>query len=137
MVGMNLPRTPLAHQLAWTDPLAALAGQAREAPRAAEIRRAILRHQGADLYFRERYDRLGIGYYGHRPMPISADEILSVDAADPMPSVLPFTEDDFAPGWADAQALLPGLAQAKIEQGMNGLFSFTTDNMPLLGESGA
>jgi glycine cleavage system aminomethyltransferase T/glycine/D-amino acid oxidase-like deaminating enzyme len=131
MVGMNLPLTPLAHQLAWTDPLAALKGQDRE------IIRPILRHQGADLYFRERYDRLGIGYYGHRPMPISADEILSVDAADPMPSVLPFTDDDFAPGWADAQALLPGLAQAKIEQGMNGLFSFTTDNMPLLGESAA
>jgi glycine cleavage system aminomethyltransferase T/glycine/D-amino acid oxidase-like deaminating enzyme len=131
MVGMNLPLTPLAHQLAWTDPLAALNGQVDE------IRRPILRHQGADLYFRERYDRLGIGYYGHRPMPVSADEILSVEAADPMPSVLPFTEDDFAPGWADAQALLPGLAQAKIEQGMNGLFSFTTDNMPLLGESAA
>src|SRR5437764_3064276 len=132
MVGMNLPRTPLAHQLAWTDPLAALAGQAREAPRAAEIRRAILRHQGADLYVRERYDRLGIGYYGHRPMPISADEIAPVDAAPVMPSVLPFTEDDFTPAWAATRALLPGTREAKLEEGMNGLFSFTTDNLPLL-----
>jgi dimethylglycine oxidase len=129
MVGMNLPLTPLAHQLAWTGPLAPLAGADREAVR------PILRHQDADLYYRERFDRLGIGYYGHRPLPVSADEILSVDAAEVMPSVLPFTEDDFAPAWAATQALLPGTRESKVEEGMNGLFSFTTDNMPLLGES--
>ena len=28
-----------------------------------------------DLYYRERFDTLGIGYYGHRPMPIRADDI--------------------------------------------------------------
>jgi glycine cleavage system aminomethyltransferase T len=53
-----------------------------------------------------------------------------------MPSVLPFTADDFEPGWAAAQDLLPALREAKVEEGMNGLFSFTTDNMPLLGPSG-
>ena len=129
MVGMTLPLTPLAHQLVWTGQLPALVGQTDE------LVRPILRHQSADLYARERYDTLGIGYYGHRPLPIDADEILSVDAADVMPSMLPFTEDDFAPGWTDAQALLPTLREAKVEEGMNGLFSFTTDNMPLLGES--
>jgi dimethylglycine oxidase len=131
LVGMNLPLTPLAHQLAWTDPLHVLKGQDQE------IVRPILRHQDADLYFRERFDRLGIGYYGHRPLPISADEIVDVDAAEVMPSVLPFTEDDFAPGWAAARDLLPGTRDAKIAEGINGLFSFTTDNMPLLGESAA
>ncbi|MCT9930832.1 FAD-dependent oxidoreductase [Planotetraspora sp. A-T 1434] len=129
MAGMTLPLTPLAHQLAWTGPVPGLAGQADEAVR------PILRHQDADLYFRERFDRLGIGYYGHRPMPISADEILSVDAAEVMPSVLRFTEDDFAPAWAETRSLLPSTRETKIEEGINGLFSFTTDNMPLLGES--
>jgi glycine cleavage system aminomethyltransferase T/glycine/D-amino acid oxidase-like deaminating enzyme len=129
MAGMALPLTPLAHQLAWTGPLAALRDPADE------IVHPILRHQDADLYFRERYDRLGVGFYGHRPMPVSADDILSVDAAEVMPSVLPFTEDDFAPAWAATQELMPGTREAKIEEGMNGLFSFTTDNMPLIGES--
>ncbi|ETK31489.1 GcvT family protein [Microbispora sp. ATCC PTA-5024] len=129
MVGMTLPLTPLAHQLAWTGPVPGLHGQAEEAVR------PILRHQDSDLYYRERFDRLGIGYYGHRPMPITADEILSVDAAEVMPSVTPFTEDDFAPAWAETRSLLPGTGETKIEEGINGLFSFTPDNMPLLGES--
>lgn len=129
MVGLSLPLTPLAHQLAWTDQVPALAGQTAEAVH------PILRHQGADLYYRERYDRIGVGYYGHRPMPISADDIVSVDAAEIMPSMLPFTEEDFADAWAETQRLLPSTREAKIEEGMNGLFSFTTDNLPLLGES--
>ncbi|MFE2217871.1 FAD-dependent oxidoreductase [Streptomyces canus] len=129
MVGMNLPLTPLAHQLAWTGPVPALAGQTEEAVR------PILRHQDADLYYRDRHDTLGIGYYGHRPMPITADEILSVDEADGMPSVLKFTEDDFADAWTETQSLLPATREAKIEDAINGLFSFTTDGLPLLGES--
>ncbi|MFF6978464.1 FAD-dependent oxidoreductase [Streptomyces sp. NPDC008343] len=129
MVGMNLPLTPLAHQLAWTGPVPALAGQTEEAVR------PILRHQDADLYYRDRFDGIGIGYYGHRPMPISADDILSVDDADDMPSVLKFTEEDFEDAWTETRSLLPVTKDAKIEEGINGLFSFTTDNFPLLGES--
>ncbi|MDQ0596742.1 glycine cleavage system aminomethyltransferase T/glycine/D-amino acid oxidase-like deaminating enzyme [Streptomyces canus] len=129
MAGMNLPLTPLAHQLAWTGPVPALAGQTEEAVR------PILRHQDADLYYRDRFDAIGIGYYGHRPMPITADDILSVDEADDMPSVLKFTEEDFEPAWTETQSLLPVTKDAKVEEGINGLFSFTTDNFPLLGES--
>ncbi|MDH6520739.1 glycine cleavage system aminomethyltransferase T/glycine/D-amino acid oxidase-like deaminating enzyme [Streptomyces sp. SAI-135] len=129
MVGMNLPLTPLAHQLAWTGPVPALAGQTEEAVR------PILRHQDADLYYRDRHDTLGIGYYGHRPMPITADDILSFDEAEEMPSVLKFTADDFADAWTETQSLLPATKDAKVEEGINGLFSFTTDGLPLLGES--
>lgn len=132
MVGMNLPLTPLAHQLAWTGPVPALEGQTEEAVR------PILRHQDADLYYRDRFDRIGIGSYGHRPMPVSVDDIRSVqaaDAADAMPSVLKFTEGDFADAWTETQSLLPATREAKIEEGINGLFSFTTDGLPLLGES--
>jgi glycine cleavage system aminomethyltransferase T/glycine/D-amino acid oxidase-like deaminating enzyme len=125
MVGLRLPLTPLAHQFAWSTPLPELSVAAS---------RPILRHQGADLYLRERGDQLGIGYYGHTPLPVDADEIRPYDAELAMPSVLPFTPDDFAPGWVDAQALIPALRKAGIADAMNGLFSFTTDNFPLLGE---
>ncbi|MQA26123.1 MAG: FAD-dependent oxidoreductase [Micromonosporaceae bacterium] len=129
MVGAQLPLTPLAHQLAWTTPVPELAGQTADAVR------PIIRHQGSDLYYRERRDTLGIGYYGHRPLPITAEEILRYDEADVMPSVLEFTPEDFAPAWEESRRLFPGLAETEIAEGMNGLFSFTTDNMPLLGES--
>jgi len=129
LAGMNLPLTPLAHQLAWTGPIPGLKGQAEEAVR------PILRHQDADLYYRDRYDALGIGYYGHRPMPVDADDLLSVDEAEVMPSVLTFTPDDFEPAWEETGSLLPATTETKVEEGINGIFSFTPDGMPLLGES--
>ena len=95
----------------------------------------ILRHQDQDLYYRERFDTLGIGYYGHRPMPIRAQDIARLDASEVMPSVLEFTQEDFEEAWRQTQLLLPSTRDAKIEEGINGLFSFTTDNMPLIGQS--
>ncbi len=128
-VGMTLPLTPLGHQLAWTGPVPALAGRMQEATL------PILRHQDQDLYYRERFDTLGIGYYGHRPMPLRVEEIVATADAEVMPSVLAFTPDDFAEAWKQTQVLLPSTRDAALTDGINGLFSFTTDNMPLMGES--
>jgi len=129
LAGLSLPLTPLAHQLAWTGPIPQLAGQTEEAVR------PILRHQSADLYYRDRYDGLGIGYYGHRPMPLDARDLLSVDEAEVMPSVLTFTPDDFAPAWQETLSLLPATSDTKVEEGINGIFSFTPDGMPLMGQA--
>ncbi|MEW6637480.1 MAG: FAD-dependent oxidoreductase, partial [Actinomycetota bacterium] len=45
------------------------------------------------------------------------------------------TPEDFEPAWRDARELLPPLEKAGISEAMNGLFSFTPDGMPLIGES--
>ncbi len=94
-----------------------------------------LRHQDADLYYREHGDVLGIGSYDHVPMPV--DPALLADAADlpegEMPSSLPFTPGDFAGAWKASQALLPALDDAEVASGFNGVFSFTPDGGPLLG----
>lgn len=129
MAGLDLPLTPLAHQLGWTGPMPALAG------RTAEATLPVLRHQGHDLYYRERFDSLAVGWYGHRPMPIDPADLESTVDGEGMPSVLPFTEDDFADAWAFTRELLPATGEVKIEDGINGIFSFTTDNLPLLGPS--
>ena len=55
--------------------------------------------------------------------------------ASAMPSMLPFTEEDFDPSWEQSRLLLPALASAKVEEGFNGIFSFTPDGGPLIGES--
>lgn len=132
LVGLDLPLTPLAHQLAWTGDVPAQKGQTQEAVR------PILRHQDSGLYYRDNYEGQGIGYYHHKPMPYLATDIRSMDEADKtghMPSVMEFTPEDFEPAWTETQRLLPSTAETKVEEGINGLFSFTTDGMPLLGES--
>ena len=120
---LTVPLQPLAHQYATTAPVPALAGATRE------ISAPILRHQDADLYYREHGDRIGIGSYGHRPMPVTAQ-----DAEAHTNSCLPFTPDDFADAWKQSLVLLPGLAETEVAAGINGVFSFTPDGMPLLGE---
>ena len=133
MVGMPVPLLPLAHQYVKTGQLAELVGRNDERT---EARLPILRHQDQDLYFREHVDRLGIGSYAHRPMPVRLSD-LDEKARSPrrMPSMLPFTEEDFDPSWEQSRLLLPALASAKVEEGFNGIFSFTPDGGPLIGES--
>ncbi len=127
MVGLAVPLQPMAHQYARTGQVRSLAGSGDG------LALPILRHQDADLYYRRHGDRMGIGYYGHRPMPVGTDDLASEESG-PMPSMLPFTEDDFADAWTESRLLLPGLADTKVEDGFNGIFSFTPDGSPLLGE---
>ncbi len=98
LVGMDVPLLPLAHQYVKTGQVAELVGRNDEA---SEVGMPILRHQDADLYFREHVDRIGIGSYAHRPMPVRLDELDDGGeiSASSMPSMLPFTEEDFADPW--------------------------------------
>ena len=86
----------MAHQYARTGQIEALVGRNTEL---AEAGLPILRHQDQDLYFREHVDRLGIGSYSHKPMPVDMSTLLADTAGESMPSMLPFTEEDFAPAW--------------------------------------
>ncbi|MFW0795838.1 FAD-dependent oxidoreductase [Gordonia sp. CPCC 205515] len=135
LVGMSVPLLPLAHQYAKTSQIPELVGRNTEA---SEAGFPILRHQDQDLYFREHVDRLGIGSYAHRPMPADVAELPGGEVGeDAMPSMLAFTEEDFAPAWAECQKLLPCLETAEVDRatGFNGIFSFTPDGGPLVGES--
>ncbi|MVO87339.1 FAD-dependent oxidoreductase [Streptomyces sp. p1417] len=138
MAGVDVPLQPLAHQYARTRPLPELAGA--NDPRT-EASRPILRFQDRDLYFREHTDRIGIGSYAHRPLPVDPFAVPPYDEATAeglaMPSSFPFTEEDFAPSWQDCCGLLPALKESAVEEGFNGVFSFTPDGMPLLGEAPA
>ncbi|WP_139007297.1 GcvT family protein [Arthrobacter crystallopoietes] len=136
MVGMPVPLLPLAHQYVKTTAVPELAGH-NELPNGARL--PILRHQDKDLYYREHGERIGIGSYAHRPMPVDLNELPQVRADQMsehrMPSRLEFTEADFLPSWQDSKELLPALRGAEIEDGFNGIFSFTPDGGPLIGES--
>ena len=133
MVGMATPLQPLAHLYAKTGRVEALARIA--ASPELENERPILRHQDRDLYFREHVDRMGIGAYGHRPMPVETTDLLPPAEAPVMPSIVGWTPTDIEESWRWAQDLMPALRGTTIEEGIDGIFSFTSDGFPLLGES--
>ncbi|WP_394435643.1 GcvT family protein [Streptomyces sp. SGAir0957] len=148
MAGVEVPLLPLAHQYARTKPLP---DPIRTGAPHATPSKPILRFQDRDLYFREHTDpagtRLGIGSYAHRPLPHDPDRIHAhtnahTDAhahahAPGMPSSLPFTEEDWLPSWEECRRLMPALQDTGVEDGFNGVFSFTPDGMPFLGEARA
>lgn len=136
MIKMPVPLLPLAHQYVKTKPVPALAARQNPSPNGASL--PILRHQDADLYYREHGDRYGIGYYGHKPMPVVAATLGATPkevTEHSMPSRLDFTAEDFAPAWAESKRLLPALTDVEIDDGFNGLFSFTPDGGSLVGQA--
>jgi dimethylglycine oxidase len=129
LAGVPIPLAPVEHQLAWTTPLPQLAGET------VEIAQPVVRHQDADLYFRQRRDHYAVGGYGHEPVVVDADAIRAHGEPDDMPASNPFDAAAFVSSWQAAVDLIPALGQVEIASAINGMFSFTPDGFPLLGES--
>jgi glycine cleavage system aminomethyltransferase T/glycine/D-amino acid oxidase-like deaminating enzyme len=129
MVGVPVPLLAFQHQYVRTTPVPQLAGATVEAAH------PILRDQDRAMYFRQHQDRYGVGSYQHAPLPVRPADILDPADAPVMPSLMPFTANDFKQAWADAHELLPPLRDTEVEEPLNGLFSFTPDGLPLVGES--
>jgi glycine cleavage system aminomethyltransferase T/glycine/D-amino acid oxidase-like deaminating enzyme len=129
LAGISIPLTPVEHQLVTTTPLEELAG-ARE-----EISHPILRHQDRALYYRQNFDSYMVGSYQHEPLLVDAEQIRRHDASPVMPSIMPFTPQHFSQPWQDSCELLPALKRSEPAKGINGMFSFTPDGNPVLGET--
>jgi dimethylglycine oxidase len=130
LAGVRVPLVPVQHQYAYTAPLPELAGETRE------VVQAILRHQDHSMYFRQHADAYGIGNYRHEPR-LTEPEDIRPPGGEMQPSMLAFTEEDFAAAAREAGDLLPALRDVPLTRTFNGLMSFTPDGFPLLGESGA
>jgi glycine cleavage system T protein len=126
--GVKIPLVPVQHQYAFTAPLPELHGETRE------VVHPILRHQDHSLYFRQHADAYGIGNYRHEPR-LTEPEDIRAPGGEMQPSIVPFTEEDFASAAAETGALLPPLRDVPLRRTLNGLMSFTPDGFPLLGET--
>ena len=129
LAGVPIPLSPLQHIYAVTTPLPDLAGSTED------ISLPIVRHQDKSMYFRQVGEAIGIGSYRHEPLVVEADDILDHGEAPIAPAEMPFTPDHFERGMAAAREVLPSLEGAGLTRKFNGLFSFTTDGFPVLGES--
>lgn len=127
--GVPIPLSPMEHQYAVTTPVEGLAGATEE------ISQPLLRHQDEAMYFRQEGESYGIGNYNHEPLLVDAGDILDHEDAPVMPSETPFTPEHFERAMKAAHELLPGLKGAGLTRKFNGMFSFTTDGFPVLGEA--
>ena len=128
MVGITVPQRAMQHCYAKTIPLKELEGQTEE------VTHPVLRHQDKAMYFRQQEDVYGIGSYNHPALPVSANELLDYEMAPVSPSIKSFTPEHFEAGRVDTGDLLPVLKDIELTYKINGIFSFTIDGFPILGE---
>ena len=129
MAGAPIPLSPMQHLYAVTTPIPELAGATED------ITLPLLRHQDEAVYFRQVGECYGIGSYRHEPLPLDAEDIRDYADAPIAPAELPFTPHHFERAMAAAGEVLPCLKGAGLTRKFNGLFSFTVDGFPVLGES--
>ena len=121
-IGFDTPLRSVEHQYLISEPLPELGDETRE------IVHPILRHQDFSMYFRQHDNRYGIGNYRHAPRLVDSREI-GKDA------MRPFTPEDFTVAHQAADELLPPLAGKDYPTKFNGMFSFTVDGAPIMGQA--
>ena len=123
--GVTLPLMAAQHLYAVTAPLPELAAETRE------VRHPLMRHQDHSMYFRQHLDGYGIGSYRHEPLMVDPRALTKPGTT----AKLPFTPEHFARGWESTVELLPALKNATLVDRFNGMFAFTTDGYPIMGET--
>ncbi len=121
--GTPMPLFPGEHQYIHTTPVPAL-----DSLGDAEVSMPITAFDDLSLYFRQHGDHIGIGSYAHEARLVDPRAL-------PATAKMPFTPDDFTDAWARMQHHMPPLRQAGVADGFNGMFSFTVDNHPIMGET--
>ncbi|MCW1970675.1 MAG: FAD-dependent oxidoreductase [Anaerolineae bacterium] len=120
--GLQIPLMAAEHILTYTDPLPELKGETEE------LRHPLMRHQDHSMYYRQRYDSYGVGSYRHIPLMVWPKDVgKSAKRA--------FTPEHFASGWDSSVELLPALKNRTLVEKFNGMFAFTVDGFPVMGES--
>ncbi|MEM7091920.1 MAG: FAD-dependent oxidoreductase [Actinomycetota bacterium] len=120
--GTVMPLFPGQHQYIHTTPVEMFADHQ------AEVEIPVSTFDDLSIYFRQHGDHIGIGSYDHPAMLVRPENL-------PKTAKLPFTADDFDSAWAKMQHHMPPLQASAIDHGFNGMFSFTVDDHPIMGET--
>lgn len=121
-VGLPIPLMGVEHLYAITEPLPDLANHQ------AEVEHPILRDQDYSMYYRQHHGAYGIGSYQHESLLVNPYELHER-------AMRPFTPEHFEPAIASTELLLPALKGKELATKFNGMFSFTIDGMPVMGEA--
>lgn len=128
-VGVSTPLMAFEHQYVITAPIGALSRYDRS-NKDHEVTFPTTRDVDKTTYFRQHWDSVGVGSYWHEPHMISPYAL-----ADDQTAIHPFTPQDFTEAWRLATELLPDLNGAKLVKQFNGIFAFSVDGYPIMGES--
>jgi glycine cleavage system T protein len=121
-VGAGIPLMAAQHLYTVSTPLPELSGAA------CEVSHPLMRDQDRSMYYRQEGERYGVGSYRHEPLMVDPHALEKT-------AKKPFTPEHFAEAWSAAGQLLPALGNANLEVKFNGMFAFTIDGLPIMGET--
>ncbi|MCB9434050.1 MAG: FAD-dependent oxidoreductase [Ardenticatenaceae bacterium] len=127
-LGITIPLLAAEHQYLKSEPLPQLAHVSDRSSGDHEVIYPSVRDLDGGLYYRHWWDSMGIGSYHHRPIMVRPATL--GESADH-----PFTPDDFAEAQKMAEETIPALKGVSFPYRINGMFSFSVDGMPILGET--
>jgi len=127
LAGIVVPLMPMEHQYVKVGPIPELAAFGRE------IAMPIVRVHDHLMYCRMHGDQWGMGNYNHVPLPVEPEHIRPHGHPDDEPSKNAFTPEHFAEPFNQLAEVFPMVRGRPITESFNGMFSFTTDGMPILG----
>ena len=162
LAGIDLPIAPVEHQYVVTEPMSELADtgtgvgqntEGLEVPGSRDIaeqmsegpHRPVGRDQDNSLYFRTHGNALGMGSYNHETLSVDPDA-MGKNGEHHQASVRGFTDYHWTTPThrgrekSAKQAfdeLLPASRDAEYAASENGIFVFTPDGMPAIGETAA
>ncbi|MEM7112187.1 MAG: FAD-dependent oxidoreductase [Chloroflexota bacterium] len=127
-LGINIPLMPAEHQYLKTTPLPELAHVSDKSDPTKEIIYPSVRDMDGGLYYRHWWDTLGMGSYHHKPIMVDSRKLGKT--ADH-----PFTPEDFVEAQKVAEESIPAVRGVEFPYKINGMFSFSVDGLPILGET--
>ena len=126
-LGVPLPLLAYEHQYVTTKPLPELS-QFDPSNKDDEAVTPLVRDLDSTMYYRKHWDTIGVGSYWHEPRTHYPHEIHGN-------AKRPFTPNDFTTPWKQAQKILPMLSGAEVDTSFNGIFAFTLDAYPIVGQT--
>ena len=127
-LGIKIPLMAAEHQYLKSAPLPELAHVSDRTSAEHELIYPSVRDMDGGLYYRHWWDSIGIGSYHHRP--IMVDSRTLGEAAEH-----PFTDEDFVDARKIAEESIPALQGVDYPYKINGMFSFSVDGNPIMGET--
>ena len=127
-LGVNIPLMAAEHQYLKSAPLTELAHVSDHNCADHELIYPTVRDLDGGLYYRHWWDSIGVGSYHHRPIMVDSRKLGT--AAEH-----PFTPEDFVDARPIAEETFPVLRGVEYPYKINGMFAFSVDGMPILGET--
>ncbi|MEM7801619.1 MAG: FAD-dependent oxidoreductase, partial [Chloroflexota bacterium] len=126
-LGIPIPLLAFEHQYCISEPIDELS-QFDPDNRDHEAIFPLIRDLDVTMYYRNHWNKLGVGSYYHKPLPVNPYKLGKTAMHD-------FTMEDWVDARKLADEMMPCYVGKELTRSYNGIFSFSVDGYPLMGET--